>query len=90
MQDVCNDHLCAVQASTVSPYLRDALCNDIENDCQELIDYIEATRRFNLEVSSRSKSRVVSLGEKLSARFMTFLLRDRVLCGENMTHFETN
>jgi aspartate kinase len=35
-------------------------------------------KRFNLEINSRAKDRVVSFGEKLSCRFMTHLLRDRV------------
>lgn len=50
----------------------------IQHDCQELVDYIGASKRFKLEVNSRSKDRVISFGEKLSCRFMTYLLKDRV------------
>ena len=41
---------------------------------------LERAKRFNLEINSRAKDRVVSFGEKLSCRFMTYLLRDRVSC----------
>jgi len=78
IRDICSEHLGAVRAFLHSPDLRASLARDIESECQELIDYIEAARRFNLEVNSRSKDRVISFGEKLSCRFMAALLQDQV------------
>jgi aspartate kinase len=43
-----------------------------------------ATRRFNLEINSRAKDRVVSFGEKLSCLFMATLLKDSVRCAPKM------
>ncbi|KAJ9142712.1 Aspartokinase [Pleurostoma richardsiae] len=77
IQDICNEHLFAVQTSIKHPDLQNALTREIQDECQELVEYIAAARRFNLEVNARSKDRVVSFGEKLSCRFMTYILRDR-------------
>ncbi|KAI0380778.1 aspartate kinase [Hypomontagnella monticulosa] len=77
IQDICNEHILAVQLFVQNPELQQAVTSDIKDDCQELIDYIIAAKRFNLEVNARSKDRVVSFGEKLSCRFMTYLLKDR-------------
>lgn len=78
VQDVCSEHVYAIQAFIKDPVLQKKITADIENDCQELVDYVIAAKRFNLEVNSRSKDRVVSFGEKLSCRFMAYLLKDRV------------
>lgn len=58
--------------------MRSQLAGQIKAECQELIEYINAARRFNLEINSRSKDRVVSFGERLSCLFMTVLLKDVV------------
>ncbi|UKZ83603.1 hypothetical protein TrVFT333_011412 [Trichoderma virens FT-333] len=76
INDVCNDHVTATETFVKGPELRDALVAKIKAECQELIEYIMATRRFNLEINSRSKDRVISFGEKLSCLFMTTLLQD--------------
>ena len=78
VQEVCSEHVYAIQAFIKDPILQTKVTADIENDCQELIDYVIAAKRFNLEVNARSKDRVVSFGEKLSCRFMAYLLQDRV------------
>lgn len=78
IQNICDDHLFAVEVFIKREELKQRLSADIQNECQELIEYVVAARRFNLEVNSRSKDRVVSFGEKLSGRFMTILLKDRV------------
>lgn len=85
IQDICNDHLFAVESSVRDPELKGALKQDIKNECQELVEYIQASKRFRLEINSRSKDRVVSFGERLSCRFMTYVLkaRVRVLCSLN-------
>lgn len=78
MLDICNEHVYAVKSFVKNPELQSAVSKEIEGDCQELIDYVLAAKRFNLEVNARSKDRVVSFGEKLSCRFMTAMLKDRV------------
>ncbi|KAI2463390.1 aspartate kinase [Annulohypoxylon bovei var. microspora] len=82
VQDICNEHILAVHTFVKNPDLQRALASDIKDDCQELIDYIIAAKRFNLEVNARSKDRVVSFGEKLSCRFMAYLLKDRHIDAE--------
>ncbi|XXH00596.1 hypothetical protein Hte_006944 [Hypoxylon texense] len=77
IKDICEDHVLAVQSFVKNLDLQKAITSEIEEDCQELVDYIIAAKRFNLEVNSRSKDRVVSFGEKLSCRFMAYLLKDR-------------
>lgn len=76
--DVCNEHVFAVESFIKDPQIQAAVAQEIKDDCQELIDYVLAAKRFNLEVNARSKDRVVSFGEKLSCRFMAAMLKDRV------------
>ncbi|RYP60028.1 hypothetical protein DL770_010084 [Monosporascus sp. CRB-9-2] len=75
--DICNEHVYAVQSFIKNSDIQMKVSKDIEDDCQELIDYVIAAKRFNLEVNARSKDRVVSFGEKLSCRFMAAMLKDR-------------
>lgn len=78
MNDICNDHVSAAQTFIQDPVLRDALIQTVKDECQELVEYIVAAKRFNLEINSRAKDRVISFGEKLSCRFMAALLQDVV------------
>ncbi|RYP50788.1 hypothetical protein DL769_010903 [Monosporascus sp. CRB-8-3] len=75
--DICNEHVYAAQSFIKNSNIQMKVSKDIEDDCQELIDYVIAAKRFNLEVNARSKDRVVSFGEKLSCRFMAAMLKDR-------------
>jgi len=77
VQEICSDHIAAADEFIRDAQLSAALKEETERDCQLLIEYLEAARRFNLEINSRAKDRVVSFGEKLSCRFMTYLLKDR-------------
>lgn len=79
---ICNEHVTSAQASVSDPALRDALCKEIDSECRELAEYVAAIRRFNLEVNARAKDRVISFGEKLSCRFMTYILRDHQVAAE--------
>lgn len=76
--DICADHTAAAEQFVSDPELKEGLKQDVKNECQELVEYIQASKRFKLEINSRSKDRVVSFGERLSCRFMTYVLRDRV------------
>ena len=77
--DICNDHVFAAEAYVQDPGLRETLARNIEAECQELIEYIVAAKRFNLEINSRAKDRVISFGERLACLYMTILLQD-VVC----------
>ncbi|KAI0192170.1 aspartate kinase [Astrocystis sublimbata] len=76
IREICDEHLSAARDSVSNPELQGQVCDGIRDDCQELIDYIVAAKRFNLEVNARSKDRVIGFGEKLSCRFMTAILQD--------------
>jgi aspartate kinase len=78
VEDICSDHVRAAQQFVKHESIRDSLVEVVQKECQELIEYIVAAKRFNLEVNSRSKDRVISFGEKLSCHFMTSLLHDEV------------
>lgn len=78
VEEICSDHVAAADTFVRDPELCALLKADTEVECQLLIDYLDAAKRFNLEINSRAKDRVVSFGEKLSCRFMTCLLKDRV------------
>ena len=72
------DHVAAAESFIRDPELRAALCAEVEDEVHELVEYVVAAKRFKLEADSRSKDRIVSVGEKLSCRFMTAMLKDRV------------
>lgn len=78
VHDIRDDHVAAGDEFINDPRLNDQFREDTESECQLLIEYLEAAKRFKLEINSRAKDRVVSFGEKLSCRFMTTLLKDRV------------
>lgn len=77
VQEICDDHVAAADNFVRDTQLSSLLKAGIEVECQLLVDYLEAARRFNLEINARAKDRVVSFGEKLCCRFMTCLLKDR-------------
>jgi aspartate kinase len=76
--EICNDHIFAAETFVSDEKLRQALVERLKNECQEIIEYIVAAKRFNLEINARSKDRVISFGEKLSCLFMTTLLHNLV------------
>jgi aspartate kinase len=78
VDDICVDHVAAADTSIRDEALRATIICDIESECRTLVEYLEVAKRFNLEINSRAKDRVVSFGEKLSCRFMACLLKDRV------------
>ena len=76
-----DDHVGAAKSHIEDQAIQSSLINEIEAECRELIDYRLAAERWKLEIDSRSKDRIVSFGEKLSCRFVTALLQDRVSAG---------
>ncbi|KAL1878077.1 hypothetical protein VTK73DRAFT_8128 [Phialemonium thermophilum] len=95
VRDICDDHIAAASTFIQDEQLQRAIKAEIEDECDMLIEYLEVAKRFNLEINSRSKDRVVSFGEKLSCRFMTCLLKDRNVDAEyvdlsDVLHNETS
>jgi aspartate kinase len=78
VQVICEDHVGAAHSHIQDPNLLSKLSGEIVAECKELLDYRLAAERWHLEIDSRSKDRIISFGEKLSCRFMTALLQDRV------------
>lgn len=78
IQVICEDHLKAAQSNIKDPALSASLCAEIRSECKEILDYRAAAERWDLQIDWRSKDRIVSFGEKLSCRFMTALLKDKV------------
>lgn len=76
--EIVNDHVSAAKSFVQDVDLRETLTSKIEAECQELIEYIMAAKRFNLEINSRAKDRVISFGERLSCLYMTALLHSSV------------
>ncbi|KAI1852776.1 hypothetical protein JX266_002317 [Neoarthrinium moseri] len=82
VRDIQDDQISALRSFVHSPEIRRETIRRIEEDCQKLLDYVDATRSFDLDINGRSKDKVVSLGEKLSCRFMMAILRDRKIEAE--------
>lgn len=78
VQVICEDHVAAAESHIQDPALRAALVDEVRAECNEIIEYRHVVERFHLEIDSRTKDRIISFGEKLSCRFVTSLLRDRV------------
>lgn len=78
ISDIRVDHFSAADVHILDQNLKETLKQEVQKECQELIEYIHASKRFKLEINSRSKDRVVSFGERLSCVFMTYVLKDRV------------
>lgn len=77
VQDIRDDEVSTVHSFLQSPDIREETSKKIREDCEELLGYIAAVKRFNLDVNGRSKDKMVSFGEKLSCRLMTAMLQDR-------------
>lgn len=75
---ICEDHVNAAQSNIKDLNLKASLTAGIRSECKEILDYRVAAERWHLQIDWRSKDRIVSFGEKLSCRFMTALLKDRV------------
>ena len=80
--DICDDHVSAAEYSLQDPKIKSVLISQIKEECQKLIEYIIAAKRFNLEINARSKDRVISFGEKLSCQLMAALLEDAGVAAE--------
>ncbi|KAI9818512.1 MAG: Aspartokinase [Pycnora praestabilis] len=76
VETICADHVDAAKEYIKTPDIVERLVTEIQAECKELSDFLEATQRVG-EVSSRSEDKIISKGEKLSCRFMAAVLQDR-------------
>lgn len=89
ISDICDDHFSAADTYILDQSLKETLKEDVKKECQELTEYIQASKRFKLEINSRSKDRVVSFGERLSCMFMAYALKDQVCVHQPTSHLVT-
>ncbi|KAH8653261.1 aspartate kinase-like protein [Tricladium varicosporioides] len=76
------DHINAVYSYIRNQNLQLNLIREIQNECQAILDYRVAAKKWCLEIDFRSKDRIVSFGEKLSCRFVAGMLQDRGIASE--------
>ncbi|KAL7769953.1 hypothetical protein ACKLNR_001337 [Fusarium oxysporum f. sp. zingiberi] len=82
IRDIRDDQVATVQIYILRQDIRDETIRQITADCQELLDYTSAAKRFNLDINGKAKDKMVSFGEKLSCRLMVAMLRDRDIPAE--------
>ncbi|KAI9049152.1 hypothetical protein LZ554_007000 [Drepanopeziza brunnea f. sp. 'monogermtubi'] len=79
---ICEDHVAAARSHIRDARTQQAVIQQIEGECKEIVEYRKAAERWHLEIDGRSKDRIVSFGEKLSCRFLAALLQDRGVAAE--------
>lgn len=75
IEDVRHDHLENAVLQIQTPEIRARLSDEITAECDLVIRILEAAQTLG-ETSPRSRDKVMSVGEKLSCRFMTAMLQD--------------
>ena len=75
IDDVRIDHIQAAEQYVKSPDLYARLKQEIEDECALVLRILEAAQTLG-ETSPRSRDKVMSVGEKLSCRFMAAMLQD--------------
>ena len=76
IEDVRLDHIETAESHIKSAEICARLKHEIELECSHVLRILEAAETLG-ETSPRSKDKVMSVGEKLSCRFMTALLQDQ-------------
>lgn len=72
---VREDHIQAAQDSVTNPEICARLKQEIEDECTLVLRILEAAQTLG-ETSPRSRDKVMSVGEKLSCRYMAAMLQD--------------
>ena len=75
IEDVRVDHIETTEKEIKSPELQTRLKQEINEECDQVLRILEAAQTLG-ETSPRSRDKVMSVGEKLSCRFMTAMLED--------------
>ncbi|KAH8914733.1 aspartate kinase [Atractiella rhizophila] len=81
VKQILEDHLKAARQVVRDKQLREELEEELEWECEKLHNYLAAIQILG-EISPRSKDTVISVGERLSAKITTALLRDRGIDAE--------
>lgn len=79
VEQIRNDHLTAAKAVIRDTEILEALEEEIDYDCDQLRSFLMAAQILE-EISPRSKDTIIGVGERLSCRIVTAVLRDRVSC----------
>lgn len=75
IEAVRTDHLESADSFVQNPDIRSRLKQEIEEECDHVLRILEAAQTLG-ETSPRSRDKVMSVGEKLSCRYMTAMLQD--------------
>jgi aspartate kinase len=75
IEAVRKDHLDTADESVRNEQVRTRLRQEIEDECDHVLRILEAAQTLG-ETSPRSRDKVMSVGEKLSCRYMTAMLQD--------------
>jgi len=81
IDDVRADHIQTAEKEIKSLELQARLKQEISHECDLVIRILEAAQTLG-ETSPRSRDKVMSVGEKLSCRFMTVMLEDNGIPAE--------
>lgn len=76
IESVRGDHVESAKQHIQSPQISSRLETEIVEECAQIVRVLEAAQTLG-EISARSVDKVMSVGEKLSCRFMAALLEDR-------------
>jgi aspartate kinase len=76
IENVRSDHVETAQQRIQSPEILKRLEGEIGEECTQIVRVLEAAQILG-EISPRSVDKVMSVGEKLSCRFIAALLEDR-------------
>ena len=81
VQCVCAEHIQAVHAYIKSPSIACQLIKEIHNDCEESLNILKAVHA-KVEINSSTLDAVISIGERLSCRFLSAILQDQGVTSE--------
>ena len=81
VQCVCAEHIQAVHAYIKSPSIACQLIKEIHNDCEESLNVLKAVHAKG-EIGSSTLDAVISIGERLSCRFLSAILQDQGVTSE--------
>ncbi|CAG8555981.1 18182_t:CDS:2 [Racocetra fulgida] len=81
VDEIAQEHINASKKLISNPEIFNELEKQLQRDCSKLKSFLEAAQIIE-EVSPRSKDIIISVGEKLSCRTVTSVLRDRGINAE--------
>jgi aspartate kinase len=76
VQAIEDDHIEAAKDVIKDPNIIAQYTHEVQAECDDLVKILDSAQHLE-EVSSRSENKIISKGEKLSARFMVAVLQDQ-------------